>query len=782
MYKWVQEYDPALFRRIVKLVKQGKWHIMGGWYLQPDCNMPSGESLIRQILEGKSYFKKHFNVEPETAINFDPFGHSQGLVQILAKTGYHSYLFGRPKQADCPLPNDGRLFIWEGFDGSRVMASRAWPYSSPFGKADVKIKNWLEQHPDDRSGIILWGVGNHGGGPSRLDIKRVNALIKKTKDTQILHSTPETFFDSMSRMNRNIPEHKADLNPCMVGCYTSQIRIKQAHRQLENELYSLEKMVCAAAFQGLMKYPFEQIQEVTYDLLMCQFHDILPGTSIEPAERYALRLIDHGLEIASRLKTRTFFILASDQGKAKNGQIPIMVYNHHPYNVTCTLECEFNLPDFRSPETFTDIIVRHKGKKLPAQVEKELSNFTCDWRKRVVFRAELAASSMNRFDCRLKVIDRKPAIKLKPANKKIVFQTQDIKVVINTETGLIDRYRAGGVESISGSAFEPRVMHDNEDPWAMYNDSFSKIAGRFKLMTPKACAEFSGVCLPRLLPVRVIEDGPVRSVIEALFSYKRSVICQRYKLPKIGTEIEIETIVYWNEKNRMLKLSIPLADEQPVILGQVPFGVKRFTAEGKESAAQKWVAAVYEKQDTAFTCINDSIYGFDFSENRLNLSLLRSAAYGGHPDNYGNVHIPKDRYSPRIDQGRRVFKFWINAGKAEQRLKMIEREAIERNENPYILSFFPEKTEKTVKPFALLNDDAVIVSAMKRSRQGSDLIIRLFEPTGKSRKAVLRLPVLDNKRIALKFKPFEIIALRINPKTKVVKKTNLLEKDETEII
>lgn len=111
LYEWVEEYEPALFSRIQKLVKEDKWRIMGGWYLQPDCVMPSGESMIRQIEEGQRYFKEKFDVIPKTAINFDPFGHNQGLVQILSKKGYENYLFMRPFSI---TPNQN--FIWKGFD------------------------------------------------------------------------------------------------------------------------------------------------------------------------------------------------------------------------------------------------------------------------------------------------------------------------------------------------------------------------------------------------------------------------------------------------------------------------------------------------------------------------------------------------------------------------------------------------------------------------------------------------------------------------------------------
>jgi len=104
LYMWISEYDPALFSKIQSLVKRGKWHIMGGWFNQPDCNMPSGEGFVRQALFGRRYFKENFNCVPTTAINFDSFGHSRGLVQVLQKSGYDSYIFCRPSREDCPLP------------------------------------------------------------------------------------------------------------------------------------------------------------------------------------------------------------------------------------------------------------------------------------------------------------------------------------------------------------------------------------------------------------------------------------------------------------------------------------------------------------------------------------------------------------------------------------------------------------------------------------------------------------------------------------------------------
>ncbi|WJH34435.1 hypothetical protein N6H14_32215 [Paenibacillus sp. CC-CFT747] len=164
LYQWIEEYDPALFERIQRLVAEGKWHIMGGWYLQPDCNMPSGESFVRQILTGRRYFQEKFGARPTTAINFDPFGHTRGLVQIMSKAGYDSYIVCRPGDNDCPLPGDE--FVWVGYDGSEVIGHRAYKaYLSGRGKAHLKVEGFLADHPEKETGMVLWGIGNHGEAP-----------------------------------------------------------------------------------------------------------------------------------------------------------------------------------------------------------------------------------------------------------------------------------------------------------------------------------------------------------------------------------------------------------------------------------------------------------------------------------------------------------------------------------------------------------------------------------------------------------------------------------------
>jgi len=771
LYQWVEEYEPTLFRRIQKLVKQGKWHIMGGWYLQPDCNMPSGESFVRQILLARQYFYEKFGVTPTVAINFDPFGHTRGLVQILAKSGYEAYIFCRPEEYRFEKDE----FIWEGYDGSRVLAVRAFGfYLSQRGRAREKAERLMKECTDSSNAILLWGVGNHGGGPSRVDIRKLAELMSQRPEVKIRHSTPEAYVQELKQLTNSLPVHRKDLNPWAVGSYTSQIRIKQNHRLLENELYSSEKMATAAWCQKLMPYPKEELQEAMRDLATSEFHDILPGSAIQPVEKTSLRLMDHALEILSRVKARAFFALAKSQPKAKKDEIPILVYNPHPFPVKTTIECEFQLADQNRADTFTQVTVYRNGKALATQVEKELSNLNLDWRKRVIFAAELAPSQMNRFDCRLAMISRKPQPKLRVKNNKIHLKTNYIDVIINTRTGLIDRYRVGEVDCLSKGACRFLVFFDDEDPWGMRVRRFRRRAGIFKLLSQKDSARFSGVRKPLLPSVRVIEDGPVRAVVESVFGYGDSHICQRYKLPKQGVAIEVEFCVHWNEKDRMLKLSLPTPDREAMCRGQIAYGSDALSGNGDETIIQKWVAVVSRTSGTVLTVINDGIYGADFLNGELRLSLLRSPAYSAHPI-YDRSLVPQDRYTPRVDQGERLFRFWINAGPADKRLEAIDREALIHNEKPMVLPLFPAGSSFKPKPFVTLSDSAVQVTALKKAEYGNGLIVRLFEPTGHKRKTLVSLPFAEMKKI-ISLNSYEIRTYLIDIKKRTWTEVDLMER------
>lgn len=773
LYRWIEEYDPDLFIRIQELVKKKKWHILGGWYLQPDCNIPTGESFVRQILVGKRYFKKKFGVEPKTSINFDPFGHTRGLVQILKKAGYTSYLFCRPDPNWLTLPADD--FIWMGYDGSEMITHRATEhYNSLKGRAVEKIRQWIEKNPDLKKGILLWGIGNHGGGPSREDLKQIGKLMTTQKNWDIRHGTPEQYFSGFKKKTHNLPRHSGDLNPWAVGCYTSMSMVKQKHRELENLYFFTEKMAAHTALLELTPYPHEKLREALEDLLFCEFHDILPGSGVPEVEKLARQRLDHGLEILSRLRARSFFALLSGEPRAKDREFPIFVYNPHPFPIKQIVVCEFQAhePNFDERCRLIPEVWDQRGKKLPSQLEKESSTLSVEWRKKAVFRADLKPGQMNRFICRLKS-EPPGSYPDKEEKPLLVLRSDKAEWTVRTATGLIESYKVNGIDFLKPRAFQALVMEDNPDSWGMKVRSFRDYEGKFSAMNEQESARFAGIPGSRLRNVQTVEDGPVRTVIEAFFQYNQSYICQSYKIPKKGSEFEVEIRVFWNEKDRMLKIAIPSPFRIGKCRGQVAYGVQEFEPTEDELVAQKWVSMISSDDRHALTVINDSVYGFDLKGGELRISLLRSPAYAADLGDSKALRM-RDRFLPRMDQGERIFRFWINGGRANERLTLVDREALAKNETPMALCCFPSGEGPRSAPGLVLSDKSIQVPAMKMAEDKNWLVIRFYEPTGKERKTQISIPCL-NLEWGLSLSAFEIKTIAVDLRTKEMFELDLLE-------
>ena len=734
LYMWVEEYEPALFCEIQELVKLGKWHIMGGWHLQPDCNMPSGEGFVRNIGYGRRYFKEKFDVEPTTAINFDPFGHTRGLVQILAKSGFDSYMFVRPSQNDCPLPAD--VFTWVGYDGSTVTGARSpVGYNSPRGNAVGKVDNHVKEQTERQLPvhICLWGVGNHGGGPSFKDIRDINEKLDvwaREDGVTVIHSTPEDYFAAVRESGMELPEHHGDLNTWAPGCYTSQVRIKQKYRRIENELFVCEKMCAQLAATTDFAYPERELGEVLYDMLTIQFHDAIPGSSIQPVEEMCVRMLDHGLEILSRIKARAFFRLSACEKPAADGEIPIIAYNPHPYPVEGDFECEFMLADQNWKGTFTVGDVYSGDTCLPTQVEKENSNIPLDWRKRVAFHATLPPMQVSRFDCKLYEIERKPTPTptLGGDDSHFVFDHGGMQVRISKTTGLIDSVVADGRSYLSEGALSIDVFADDEDPWTMNSLSWNNRIGRFTLLSPEEGTQFSA--LDNVIPsVRIVEDGAVRTVVEAVFGYETSKAVVRYKLSKLRHSIDVNVRIDNSCKKKFYKLAIPCLHTPDAIVSDVAFGEEPTKARWRENVQQRYIRAEQgQDRDLDINIYNRGSYGYSVDEKTVLVSLMRAPAYLAHP--LGPLKpLPQDRYSPYIEQGERLFDLCLTFGR-ENTSNAIAAQGY--NESPMVLSFFPAGTDGCTPAPALvkLEGDTVVMSALKKSDTCEGAwTVRLFNPT-----------------------------------------------------
>lgn len=754
LYRWIAEYEPDLFERIKELVKQKKWHIMGGWYLQPDCNMPTGEAFVRQMLIGRHYFKDNFGEVPTTAINFDPFGHSRGLVQIMKKAGYDSYIFCRPCQDNCALPGD--KFRWKGYDNSEIVGIRVENlYNSKLGEAIAKIKEDIEKCPEDGVNLCLWGVGNHGGGASRSDLNQITEIQKKLAEegTEIVHSTPEEFLKDLDR--EKLPEHCGDLNFWSPGCYTSQVRIKQNYRKLENMLFFVEKMASHAAASGLMKYPEKELKEACYGMLNTQFHDMLPGTSVQPVEEAGLRAMDYALELLSRIRARAFFALAGGQKKPEKDEIPILIYNPHPYAVEGDWECEFMLWDQNWKEEFSMPVVYQNGKRLTSQSEKELSNIPIDWRKRAVFHAVLQPMSMNRFDCKFEILDRRPVIEQTFVNDRIIRNNRSLHVEIGTKTGLVEKLEVNGVSMLRPGAFELCVFEDDEDPWGMRIHSWINKIGEFKLLDEAEGSEASA--LKNNIPsVRIVEEGEVRTVVEAVFGYKKSNAFVRYIIPKKGTQFDMNVRVVWAEKQKMIKMCIPIDMNNMECLGEVAFGRESFPEGGRENCSQRYL--ILKDGDKAAALMNDGIYGSSFVGNDLYQTMLRSAAYTAHPVENRPI-LPTDRYSVHMEQGERLYNFRMDFGKTEELMIRVSKEAAVFNQKPFALSFFTSGSGNKPIPGIEVCGEGVELTALKKAEKANCYVARIFN--SKDKNNIFRMIDFYGNHFEREMTPYEVLTLKV---------------------
>lgn len=714
VYKYVEEYAPELFAKIQELVKAGKWHIMGGWYLQPDCNMPSGESFVRQIREGQRYFEEKFGVRPTTAISFDPFGHTVGLVQIIKKCGQDSYMFVRPFMHELTLPNE--QFIWRGLDGSEIKAVRCATYGTGLGKSAAAIRRRSERQ-EFPVGAILWGVGNHGGGPSRKDLADIEKELLPDVSIEFIHSTPEKFFAAIAPTD----VFDRSLHISMPGCYTSMYSVKKLHAQLEAELSMAEKMASVAYMKGaLEEYPEAQIQTAVEDLLNAEFHDVLPGSSVQCGENAGLRYLNHGMLEAERVKIKAYFALSSTQPPAANGEYPIVVFNPHPYELCDNVECEFTLAD----QNWDNDILSHitildeDGNKVPYQVIKEESNLSLDWRKRIIFKAHLKPMELTRYSVYIDFIN-------KPETQRassFIFDDGRKHVEIDEHSGLLRSYKIDGVEYI-GEGFGLCCFDDNADPWGCGKEQLIRVGTNEKNFSLSLKPD--GVFC-NMKSVQVIEDGDIYLGIEAFFECDNTRARIFYKIYKNNDDIDIDVTVFMGDVNKIVKLKLPIT-LQGKLIGQTAFGTDTLFMDARENTAHRFVAI--DTGDTCIALLNQGVYGSHYENDCLYMSLVRGATYCALPIKDDRDLIPLDRFTKKIDQGENTYSFRLTVTQRDQ----LERKTAEFVQKPYALNIFPIPVRKKIseKLDISLGGDIISMPTVKKAYGRDAVIFRLLNNTPK---------------------------------------------------
>lgn len=750
LYEYIERFEPSLFAEIEELVKKGKWHIMGGWYDQPDCLVPSGESFIRQITLGKEYFKEKFNTYPKTGINFDAFGHTRGLPQILKKCGFESYLFCRPlnwftwlKQ----LPHGP--FMWEGYDGSKVKALRQEDldiYLSQPGqaKSDIIRKAGFYENDKEDDIIILWGVGNHGGVNSANDLDDIITLTDEKKGTwEIIHSTPDDYFSAITPTQDFSEEIIA-----FIKSYSSVNAIKKAHDRLENAIYRAERFLSMLGIAGIYQYNKEVFKNAERTLCQIEFHDVLSGTSIKTGNDSSIENAMSAIQQVNGEFYNGFFKFSAMLPKIKDGDDCFVVLNPHPYEVTTVVETELFEP---RPNDYIINMYDSNNNPVDCQVilEESIINFTR--RIRLIYKYTYPPMSVTQFGIHSEISSEPvPRFKGDASCDDILLKDDFKEVKISRKTGLIESYICGGVEYANGGLFCPVMFDDNEDPWGW---RMNKLGTNHRVMQLDKSAKglFEG-----LKGVTVIEDGDVLTQVEAVFSRGESHVVVNYKFYHGLPYMDVKAHVVWNSRGKGLKFRLPLCGKRGFFT-QAAYGTQYNSNDGDEKPGNRFVGV--EKDDKAFVVYNRSgIHSYSMTGRNLYLTLLNGSAYCAHPT-YEDTPIIKDetRYTNFIEVGTHDFEFRIGVNKVCE----CERNAQEFNQPLYSLLTFPHGKGTAVKELVTVSNDNIVVTAFKRRNNGTYLI-RLHNNYKSSAATTLKISDLTKE---IRFKKYEFKTFIYNGKT-----------------
>jgi alpha-mannosidase len=770
LYRWVEEYEPHLFQRIRRLVRKGSWHISGGAYIQPDVNNVSGESHIRHYLVGRKYFQEKFKSYPKTAYNFDPFGHGEGFPQILRGCGMSHYIFCRPGHGTYDLPVG--IFRWQDRSGSQVIARRGDDHYLTNNLMLESLDTWLPHYKSEPTTMILWGVGNHGGGATEVEYATLQKYIADHPEYEFVESTPDGFFKEAIAGTKKVPIVRGEIQNSFPGCYTSMSRIKRAHREVESLMSSTERLAALVWWWGYAAYPDENLRVAWKDLLFGEFHDILPGSGTPTAEKDSLQLFAHANEILRRTRFRMHHSMISSDPRTGKGVVPVFVTNPHGFPVKTQVEFELQLDQNHGAIRDPEITLTCEGKKIEMQRLHAEACCAGNWRVRLITLLDLKPWQTLRLEESYR--NGKPTRTTMPkiTDRSLTFRTKKFKIRINPKTGLVDMLSLPNQSKslVGKNSLQPVYYADLDHAWTtgdpakaesmgehamLTGYAFGRPSAKFRLATKKEAELLSpipddasgagGGQLSRA--IRFVERGALRTVVEVMFVCENSAVVRQYHIGHRDGTLEIRDRVFNSHRDRMLKLLVPLSFDVRDGVGESLYSAanREPTNAHLEMPCQRW-AAVRGKQGggEVFVAVTSTGSGaYSLTEKEWGISVLRSPAYSS----FHSIHFDdklKRRFLPRHDQGEHEMRYSLHIGKRFRETE-ISRAAQVLNVPPVWQVYYPQPKKidrkRRVRPTetVVVEDSNIQIVALKKSEKGNKLIVRLQDTLGRRRHISLRV-------------------------------------------
>lgn len=724
LYKFVKEDHPEIYAKIKEKVKEGSWEPEGAMWLEADCNLSSGESLVRQILYGKRFFKEEFGVDNKILWLPDVFGYSAALPQILKKSGVDYFMTTKISWNDTnKLPYDS--FMWKGLDGTEVLThfitardyeenpkGHGTTYNAFINPAQIMgaWQRYQQKNLNDEV-LVCFGYGDGGGGPTKEMLENARRLEKGIPGCpKVRIDKSLNFFKRLEAKvsgNKKLPKWVGELYlEYHRGTYTTMARNKKFNRKSELLYQDIEFLSTLSEKVAGGSYPKKEINKGWETILLNQFHDIIPGSSIkevyEDSKAQYVELIDNGKELSQKA-------ISNIVSKINLEDKSIVVFNQLGFMRSDVVR--FELPDGWGNVDIYD----GNGSKLTAQITKDYHNSN----KYVLFFAEnVPAKGYKVFTLKRSEADSSSGSNnIGISSKELSNKYFDIK--LDENKNIISIYDKVNHREVLKKGERANVIQAFEDKPNTYEAWDIYIYYQEKMWEVNDVEN-----------IEVMEEGPVRGALKVTRKFLDSTIVQKIYIYNNIPRVDFETWIDWKEKDILLKAAFPVDIHSDKATYEIQYGnVERPTHWNTswdyarfEVCAHKW--ADLSEDEYGVSILNDCKYGHDIKESNMRLTLLKSAVYP-NPDADKEIH--EFTYSLYPHSGD-----WRKAGTVAMAYNLncpmyVKLEDAHKGELPKEISF------------ASVDKENVIIEVVKHCEDSDDIIIRVYESYNRRTKARLSL-------------------------------------------
>ncbi|MEZ5357720.1 MAG: glycoside hydrolase family 38 C-terminal domain-containing protein [Candidatus Zixiibacteriota bacterium] len=725
-YVFIKEYYPELYKRIKAAIAAGRWEVQGCMWVESDCNVTSGESLVRQVLHGKNFFMDEFGVDVDNLWLPDVFGYSAALPQILEKSGVKYFLTQKLSWSQInEFPH--HTFIWEGIDGTRVLTH--FPPENTYNSqlaSDTLVaasERFHEKEYIDEF-ISLFGVGDGGGGPKAEHIEMGRRQSNLEGACRVQFGPACDFLRRLERYRDRLPVWVGELYlELHRGTLTTQAKVKRANRKLEHQLRAIEML---ASCLPLENYPQKSIDAIWKTVLLNQFHDIIPGSSITEVYRVTHEQHRDALDRCDRIIKEVSALL----GKPDENCITLFNSLHYTYDGAIEL-----------PESWENAGVEDEnGKALTCQSEGDKTI------ARVVV-PPYSFYTLIRSDTAPIDVAKEDSLVLENDVVRYEFDRQGQLIRAydkESEREIIDPTQPGNIFTL---------YEDYPNAWDAWDiDVFYRDV---PLETATA------------LQVTPLCTGSVRSELKLEFRIGQSSIVQHISLSKASKRLDFETHIDWKEKHTMLRVAFPVTIHADEAAFDIQYGYLRRSTHRNTSWEQAKFEVVGHRYadlsdaDYGVALLNDCKYGYFIENGLLDLNLLRSANY---PD-------------PDADQGEHDFTFSLLPHSGDLRHSNVIAEAAQLNQGIVMIEGF--RAGDGCELPVTLSGKGVSLEVVKKAEKESCWVIRIVETIGCAATANLSIGLsgatlqetdlmewhdtatYTDDNIAIPLKPFEIRTFKL---------------------